>query len=140
MLPVLYSRTLLFISPIYNSLPLLISNSQSIPAFSPFPPGNHKSVQGRLLIEIHSGLEEGHQIPQEARVPYLLVIFFEACQFLTECFTLYLQVTCTKSQLLHNSVKTIDVSLNTLVQSKLIFIPGRLLKCLITIIIGRCKA
>ena len=40
----LYSRTLLFIHSLYNSLHLLTPNSQSIPSPSPSPLGNHKSV------------------------------------------------------------------------------------------------
>ena len=39
-----YSRTLFFIHSMYNSLPLLISNSQNIPPPLPLPLGNHKSV------------------------------------------------------------------------------------------------
>ena len=42
--PVLYSRTLLFIHSRYNSLHLLIQNSQSISPPCPLHPGNHKSV------------------------------------------------------------------------------------------------
>ena len=42
--PVLYSRTLLFIHSVYNSLHLLMSNSQSIPPPPHLPLGNHKSV------------------------------------------------------------------------------------------------
>ena len=42
--PVLYSRTLSFILSIYNSLHLLIPNSQSVPPPPFFPLGNHKSV------------------------------------------------------------------------------------------------
>ena len=45
--PVLYSRTLLFIHSMYNSLCLLTPNSHSIPPPPPTPPpavGNHKSV------------------------------------------------------------------------------------------------
>ena len=41
--PMRYSRTLLFIHPVYNSLHLLISNSQSVPSL-PYTSGNHKSV------------------------------------------------------------------------------------------------
>ena len=40
----LYSRSLLFIHPIYNNLHLLIPNSQSILPPLPLPLGNHKSV------------------------------------------------------------------------------------------------
>jgi len=43
-LPVLYSWTLLFILPIYNSLHLLIPDFQSFPPLTPSPLGNHKSV------------------------------------------------------------------------------------------------
>ena len=43
-LPVLHSRTLLFIHPTYNSLHLLISNSQSVPPLSSLSFGNHKSI------------------------------------------------------------------------------------------------
>ena len=43
-LPVLYNRTLLFIHSIYNSLYLLVPNSQSNPPLPPLPLGNHKSV------------------------------------------------------------------------------------------------
>lgn len=74
------------------------------------------------------------------RVPYLLVTFLEVCQFLIERFALHLQVARTKGQLIRNSVKTVDVSLNALAQSKLIFIPVRLLKCLRITIVGRSKA
>ena len=42
--PVLCSRTLLFIRPIYSSLRLLNPNSRSIPPPHPLPLGNHKSV------------------------------------------------------------------------------------------------
>ena len=42
--PVLYSRTLLFIHSICNSLHLLVPNSQSIPPPLPFPLGNHRTV------------------------------------------------------------------------------------------------
>ena len=42
--PVLYSGTLLFIHALYNSLHLLIPNSQFIPPPSSLPLGNHKSV------------------------------------------------------------------------------------------------
>ena len=41
--PVLYSRTLLFIHPGYIGLHLLIPNSQSNPPLLPLPLGNHKS-------------------------------------------------------------------------------------------------
>ena len=56
---------------------------------------------------------------------YLLVIFFQVCQFLAERFTPNLQVGCAKGQLIHHSVQPTDVCLNTLVQSKLVFIPER---------------
>ena len=42
--PVLYSRTLLFIHPIYNSLQLLTANSHYIPPPLRLPLGNHTSV------------------------------------------------------------------------------------------------
>lgn len=74
------------------------------------------------------------------RLPYLLVIFFEVGQFLTEGLTLYLQVGCTEGQLIQHSAKTIGVGLNTVVQSQLIFTPERLVRHLGVVIIGRCKA
>ena len=40
----IYSRTLLFIHSICNSLRLLTPNSQSVPPRPPLPLGNHKSV------------------------------------------------------------------------------------------------
>ena len=49
--PALYSRVLLFIHPMYNSLHLLSPNSQSIPPQPPAPPGNHKSKNWVFLIK-----------------------------------------------------------------------------------------
>ena len=43
-LPMLYSRTLLSIHPMDNSLHLLITSSQSFSHPNPLPLGNHKSV------------------------------------------------------------------------------------------------
>ena len=40
----LYSKTLLFIHSVYNSLRLRIPNSQTIPPQHPLPLGNHRSV------------------------------------------------------------------------------------------------
>ena len=42
--PCVYSRALLFIHFLFNSLHLLTSNSQSIPLPPPLAFGNHKSV------------------------------------------------------------------------------------------------
>ena len=42
--PVLYSRALLFIHPIYTSLLLLTPSSQSLPPTSPLHCGHHTSV------------------------------------------------------------------------------------------------
>ena len=42
--PVLYSRTMLLIHPVSNSLQLLMPNSQSTPSPLPLPFGNHKSA------------------------------------------------------------------------------------------------
>ena len=43
-IPVVYSRTMLSIHPIYNSLPLLVPASQSCPSPTPCSLGSHKSV------------------------------------------------------------------------------------------------
>ena len=43
-IPVLYSRTLLFINSIYNDLHLLTPNSQYVFPSPPFPFGNHKFI------------------------------------------------------------------------------------------------
>ena len=50
--PVLYSRTLLFIQPVYKSLPLLTPNSQCIPALlsSPLATTSLFSVSGSLFL------------------------------------------------------------------------------------------
>ena len=50
--PVLYSRTLLFLHPIYNKLPLLILNSQSFSSLplSPLVTANLFSMSGSLFL------------------------------------------------------------------------------------------
>ena len=52
-LPGLYNRTLLFIHSIYNSLHLLIANSQSIPPPPPTP--LVLSALQKLLLQLHLG-------------------------------------------------------------------------------------
>ena len=48
--PVLYRRTLLFIYPIYNNLPLLIPSSHSFPPLPSLLFGNQKSVPYIFLL------------------------------------------------------------------------------------------
>ena len=46
----LYSKTLLFIHPMYNNLHLLIPNSQSFSPLPPYPLSNHKSILYQFMF------------------------------------------------------------------------------------------
>ena len=81
-IPLLYSRALLFIHSIYNSLQLLTPNSQFFPASTSL--GNHKSIL--YVCESVSVLEIGSLVPY-FRV-HIEVISYGICLSLSELLSM----------------------------------------------------
>ena len=71
--PALYSRILLFIHSIYNSLHLLIPNSQLTPPPLPFPLRNHNS--GELLYLLLPDITEVSFLQDHLYVNFLVLDF-----------------------------------------------------------------
>ena len=74
--PVLYSRTLLFIDHIYNTLPLLPLNSQSIPPPPTLTLGSHQSVLSVSLFLFHRYVDLCHVLDSTCKWYHMVFVFF----------------------------------------------------------------
>lgn len=72
-----------------------------------------------------AGSVEKHSAARLPSRPYLFVVLLEVGELLTQGFVLNLQVSSAQRYFVQNSAQPVDVSLDALVESQLVFVPSK---------------